>query len=253
MKTHFQTRGHAEPEEHEGVRLPDESKRIIHRIGVPVKKQEEYGLDQGDCRLEHGHLGGPGGDRCTVSLEGFVPGPRLVGNPVRMDTIIAGFDPGSGRCGRLPRSSDLDPREVRHIRLAYERKMGRMLPPGDRGERPIHSIRSSPPQNGESWRPPRSTKISPSSKGGDAAGATAFTTNGPLFLFAKDAEGLGRVTLVVGDTASKDYRGGRPVLLSSRIFCAIGSNKRKDGVRIGGCPPSGVLDSSFNQRGGNEK
>jgi len=44
-----------------------------------------------------------------------------------MDTIIAGFDPvavDSVGC----RVIGLDPQEVRHIRLAYERKMGRMLP-----------------------------------------------------------------------------------------------------------------------------
>jgi len=46
MKTHFQTGVTLSLKNLKGT-VTDVSKRIIHRIGVPVKKQEEYGLDQG--------------------------------------------------------------------------------------------------------------------------------------------------------------------------------------------------------------
>ena len=235
MKTHFQTGVTLSMKNLKGT-VTDASKRIIHRIGVPVKKQEEYGLDQGIVDLNTVISADLAVIDATVSLEGFVPGPRLVGNPVRMDTIIAGFDPvavDSVGC----RVIGLDPQEVRHIRLAYERKMGRMLPEeievmGRSVESVLCPLKTEIPEAAEVHE--NITVI----EGKGCSGCTVTNRMALSFYSAKDADRLGRVTLVVGDTGSKDYRGeGRCFFIGN---CAIRSNKAREGVKIGGCPPPGV-------------
>ncbi|OGQ01329.1 MAG: hypothetical protein A2Z51_08390, partial [Deltaproteobacteria bacterium RBG_19FT_COMBO_52_11] len=123
MKTHFQTGVTLSLKNMKGT-VPDESKRLIHRIGIPLKKREEYGLERAIVDLNTVISADLAVIDATVSLEGFVPGPRLVGNPVRMDTILAGYDPVAVDAVGC-RVIGLNPAEVRHIRLAYERKLGR--------------------------------------------------------------------------------------------------------------------------------
>jgi uncharacterized protein (DUF362 family) len=235
MKTHFQTGVTLSLKNLKGT-VTDESKRIIHRIGVPVKKQEEYGLDQGIVDLNTVISADLAVIDATVSLEGFVPGPRLVGNPVRMDTIIAGFDSVAVDAVGC-RVIGLDPQEVRHIRLAYERKLGRMLP------QEIEVMGRSV----ESVLCPLKTEIPDAAQvhhnitiieGRGCSGCTVTNRMALSFYSPKDAESLGRVTLVVGDTASQDYRGGGHCFFIGN--CAIRSNKGREGAKIGGCPPPGI-------------
>lgn len=235
MKTHFQTGVTLSLKNMKGT-VTDESKRIIHRIGVPVKKREEYGLDQGIVDLNTVISADLAVIDATVSLEGFVPGPRLVGNPVRMDTIIAGFDSVAVDAVGC-RVIGLDPREVRHIRLAYERKLGRMLPEeigvmGRSIESVLHPLKTEIPDTAQLHK--NITVI----EGMGCSGCTVTNRMALSFYSPRDAESLGRVTLVVGDTASKDYRGeGRCFFIGN---CAIRSNKGREGAKIGGCPPPGV-------------
>lgn len=235
MKTHFQTGVTLSLKNLKGT-VTDESKRIIHRIGVPVKKQEEYGLDQGIVDLNTVISADLAVIDATVSLEGFVPGPRLVGNPVRMDTLIAGFDSVAVDAVGC-RVIGLDPREVRHIRLAYERKLGRMLSEeievvGRSVESVLCPLKTEIPEAAEVHK--NITII----EGKGCSGCTVTNRMALSFYSAKDADRLGRVTLVVGDTGSKDYRReGRCFFIGN---CAIRSNKRREGVKIGGCPPPGV-------------
>jgi uncharacterized protein (DUF362 family) len=245
MKTHFQTGVTLSLKNMKGT-VTDESKRIIHRIGVPVKKQEEYGLDQGIVDLNTVISADLAVIDATVSLEGFVPGPRLVGNPVRMDTIIAGFDPVAADAVGC-RIIGLDPREVRHIRLAYKRKMGRMLPQeievkGRSIQSVLHPLKTEVPEVAQVHK--NITVI----EGRGCSGCTVTNRMALSFYSPEAAESLGRVTLVVGDTASKDYRGeGHCFFIGN---CAIRTNKEKDGVRIGGCPPPGVwIRRSINEAG----
>jgi uncharacterized protein (DUF362 family) len=245
MKTHFQTGVTLSLKNMKGT-VTDESKRIIHRIGVPVKKQEEYGLDQGIVDLNTVISADLAVIDATVSLEGFVPGPRLVGNPVRMDTIIAGFDPVAADAVGC-RVIGLDPREVRHIRLAYERKMGRMMPQeievkGRSIQSVLHPLKTEVPEVAQVHK--NITVI----EGRGCSGCTVTNRMALSFYSPEAAENLGRVTLVVGDTASKDYRReGQCFFIGN---CAIRSNKGKDGVRIGGCPPPGVwIRRSINEAG----
>jgi len=245
MKTHFQTGVTLSLKNMKGT-VTDESKRIIHRIGVPVKKQEEYGLDQGIVDLNTVISADLAVIDATVSLEGFVPGPRLVGNPVRMDTIIAGFDPVAADAVGC-RVIGLDPQEVRHIRLAYERKMGRMLPQeievkGRSIQSVLHPLKTEVPEVAQVHK-----NIS-IIEGRGCSGCTVTNCMALSFYSPEAAESLGRVTLVVGDTTSKDYRGeGQCFFIGN---CAIRSNQGKDGVRIGGCPPPGVwIRRSINEAG----
>ena len=235
MKTHFQTGVTLSLKNMKGT-VTDESKRIIHRIGVPVKKQEEYGLDQGIVDLNTVISADLAVIDATVSLEGFVPGPRLVGNPVRMDTIIAGFDPVAADAVGC-RVIGLDPQEVRHIRLAYERKMGRMLPQeievkGRSIQSVLHPLKTEVPEVAQVHK-----NIS-IIEGRGCSGCTVTNCMALSFYSPEAAESLGRVTLVVGDTTSKDYRGeGQCFFIGN---CAIRSNKGSEGAKIGGCPPPGV-------------
>ncbi len=245
MKTHFQTVVTLSLKNMKGT-VTDGSKRIIHRIGVPVEKRETYGLDQGIVDLNTVISADLAVIDATVSLEGFVPGPRLVGNPVRMDTLIAGFDPVAVDAVGC-RVIGLDPREVPHIRLAYERKLGRML------SREIEVMGRSV----ESVLRPLKTEIPEAARvhenitlieGKGCSGCTVTNRMALSFYSPKDADRLGRITLVVGDAGSKEYRG------ENRCFfignCAIRSNKRREGVKIGGCPPPGVwIRRSLNEAG----
>lgn len=235
MKTHFQTVVTLSLKNMKGT-VTDGSKRVIHRIGVPVKKRETYGLDQGIVDLNTVISADLALIDATVSLEGFVPGPRLVGNPVRMDTLIAGFDPVAVDAVGC-RVIGLDPREVPHIRLAYERKLGRLLS----GEIEVMG------RSVESVLCPLKTEVSEAAKvhknitvieGKGCSGCTVTNRMALSFYSPKDADRLGRVTLVVGDAGSKEYRGeGRCFFIGN---CAIRSNKGREGVKIGGCPPPGV-------------
>jgi hypothetical protein len=235
MKTHFQTGVTLSLKNMKGT-VTDESKRIIHRIGVPVKKQEEYGLDQGIVDLNTVISADLAVIDATVSLEGFVPGPRLVGNPVRMDTIIAGLDSVAVDAVGC-RVIGLDPQEVRHIRLAYERKLGRMLPReievmGRAIQSVLRPLKTEIPEAAQVYK--NITII----EGRGCSGCTVTNRMALSFYSPKDAESLGRVTLAVGDTASEDYRGeGHCFFIGN---CAIRSNKGREGAKIGGCPPPGV-------------
>jgi uncharacterized protein (DUF362 family) len=235
MKTHFQTGVTLSLKNMKGT-VPDESKRIIHRIGIPVTKREEYGLDQAIVDLNTVISADLAVIDASVSLEGFVPGPRLVGNPVRMDTIIAGFDPVAVDAVGC-RVIGLNPLEVRHIRLAHERKLGRMLPKevevvGRSIESVLHPLKTEIPEAAQTYE--NLTIVE-----GKGCSGCSVTNRMALFFFSpQDVENLGVVTVVVGDTTSTDYlSGGRCFFVGN---CAVRSNRGKKGTKIGGCPPPGV-------------
>jgi len=235
MKTHFQTGVTLSLKNMKGT-VTDETKRIIHRIGVPVEKQEEYGLDHGIVDLNTVISADLAVIDATVCLEGFVPGPRLVGNPVPMGTIIAGLDPVAVDAVGC-RVIGMDPREVRHLRLAWERKLGRLLPEeievlGRSIESVLHPLKTEIP---EAVQVHKNITIL---EGRGCSGCSVTNRLALSFFSPEEAESLGRVTLVVGDTASIDYVGeGRRFFIGN---CALRSNREKEGVKIGGCPPPGV-------------
>jgi len=235
MKTHFQTGVTLSLKNMKGT-VPDESKRIIHRIGIPVKKREEYGLDQAIVDLNTIISADLAVIDASVALEGFVPGPHLVGTPVRMDTIIAGFDPVAVDVVGC-RVIGLDPMEVRHIRLAHERKLGHMLPDeievvGRSIESVLHPLRTEIPEAAQVHE--NITLI----EGKGCSGCSVTNRMAIYFFSPREVEDLGVITLIVGDTASNDYfPRGRLFFIGN---CAVRSNKGKKGSRIGGCPPPGV-------------
>lgn len=235
MKTHFQTGVTLSLKNMKGT-VPDVSKRIIHRIGIPVKKREEYGLDHAIVDLNTVISADLAVIDATVSLEGFVPGPRLIGTPVHMDTIIAGFDPVAVDAAGC-RVIGLDPMEVRHIRLAHERKLGRMLPEeievvGRSVESVLHPLKTGIPEAGQIHE--NITII----EGKGCSGCSVTNRMALSFFSPRDIENFGSITLIVGDTASTDYQfKGRCFFIGN---CAIRSHKGKKGKNIGGCPPPGL-------------
>jgi uncharacterized protein (DUF362 family) len=235
MKTHFQTGVTLSLKNMKGT-VPDVSKRIIHRIGIPVKKREEYGLDHAIVDLNTVISADLAVIDATVSLEGFVPGPRLIGTPVHMDTIIAGFDPVAVDAVGC-RVIGLNPMEVRHIRLAHERKLGRMLPEeievvGRSVESVLHPLKTGIPEAGQIHE--NITII----EGKGCSGCSVTNRMALSFFSPRDIENFGSITLIVGDTASTDYQfKGRCFFIGN---CAIRSHKGKKGKNIGGCPPPGL-------------
>ncbi len=234
MKTHFQTGVTLGLKNMKGT-IPDESKRIMHRINIPVKKREEHGLDRAIVDLNTAISPDLTVIDATVALEGFVPGPRLIGNPVRMDTIVAGFDPLAVDAVGC-RLIGLDPIGIHHIRLAYERGLGRMLPTEiEVVGRSIQSVLR--PLKIESSRPDQNYKNLTIVEGKGCSGCSVTNRMALSFFSPQDMEGLGFVTLVVGDTEEIDYN------LRGQCFfvgnCAIRSNRGRKGKRIGGCPPPG--------------
>ena len=235
MKTHFQTGVTLSLKNMKGT-VPDESKRLIHRIGIPLKKREEYGLERAIVDLNTVISADLAVIDATVSLEGFVPGPRLVGNPVRMDTILAGYDPVAVDAVGC-RVIGLNPAEVRHIRLAYERKLGRMLPneievAGRTIESVLYPLKIEVPEAAQTYQ--NLTIV----EGKGCSGCSVTNRLALSFFSAKDVENLGAITIVVGATAATAY------LPRGRCFfvgnCAVRSNKGKKGTNIGGCPPPGI-------------
>jgi len=153
-----------------------------------------------------------------------------------MDTIIAGFDPVAVDAVGC-RVIGLNPLEVRHIRLAHERKLGRMLPKevevvGRSIESVLHPLKTEIPEAAQTYE--NLTIVE-----GKGCSGCSVTNRMALFFFSpQDVENLGVVTVVVGDTTSTDYlSGGRCFFVGN---CAVRSNKGKKGTKIGGCPPPGV-------------
>lgn len=235
MKTHFQTGVTLGLKNMKGT-IPDESKRIMHRIGIPVKKREENGLDRAIVDLNTILSPDLTVIDATLALEGFVPGPRLVGNPVRMDTLIAGFDPVAVDAVGC-RTIGLDPAQIRHIRLAYERRLGRMLP--EEIEVVGKSIRSVlHPLKMEIAIPAQQDKNLTIVEGKGCSGCSVTNRMALSFFSRQEIEALGSVTLLVGDMEGLDYSlTGRPFFVGN---CAIRSSHGKKGARIGGCPPPGL-------------
>ncbi len=235
MKTHFQTGVTLGLKNMKGT-IPDESKRIMHRIGIPVRKREENGLDRAIVDLNTILSPDLTVIDATLALEGFVPGPRLVGNPVRMDTLIAGIDPVAVDAVGC-RTIGQDPAQIRHIRLAYERRLGRMLP--EEIEVVGRSIRSVlHPLKTEISMPAQQDKNLMIIEGKGCSGCSVTNRLALSFFSREEIETLGSVTLLVGDMEGLDYSpAGRPFFVGN---CAIRSCKGRNGVRIGGCPPPGV-------------
>jgi uncharacterized protein (DUF362 family) len=235
MKTHFQTGVTLGLKNMKGT-IPDESKRILHRIGIPVKKREAFGLDHAIVDLNTVLSPDLTVIDAIVSLEGFVPGPRLVGNPVPMNTVIAGFDPLAVDAVGC-RVMGLDPVNIRHLRRAKERGLGRLYP--EEIEIVGRSIRSVlHPLSIDISRPVLNYGNLSIVEGKGCSGCSVTNQMALSFLSRQDIAGLGLITLLVGDTK------GIEVIPKGRCFfvgnCAIRCNPQGKGVKIGGCPPPGL-------------
>jgi uncharacterized protein (DUF362 family) len=234
MKTHFQT----------GVTLglinmkgtvPDESKRRMHRIGVPVEKREEFGLDQAIVDLNSVLSADLTVIDATVALEGFVPGPFLVGNRVRMDTIIGGFDPVAVDAVAC-RVIGLNPMRIRHLRAAYERKLGRILMNEiEVMGRTIASVLR--PLKIETSGVPQTYGNLTLLEGKGCSGCPVTNRMALSFFSPDDLDTLGCVTLVVGERAAVDLPQERCFFIGN---CAIRANRGRKGTKISGCPPPGI-------------
>jgi uncharacterized protein (DUF362 family) len=235
MKTHFQTGVTLGLKNMKGT-IPDVSKRIMHRIGVPLKKREEFGLDRAIVDLSTVLSPDLSIIDALIALEGFVPGPRLVGTPIRMNTLIAGFDPVAVDAVSC-RVMGLNPLEIRHLRLAHERQLGRILPEeieivGRSLESVVHPMRVEP---SETVQDAENILII---EGRGCSGCSVTNRLALSFFSPQDLKKLGDITLVVGDAGSMAYQPrGRCFFVGN---CAARSRKGKEGVPIEGCPPPGI-------------
>ena len=234
MKTHFQTGVTLGLKNMKGT-VPDESKRRMHRIGVPVEKREEFGLDHAIVDLNSVLSADLTVIDATVALEGFVPGPSLVGNRVRMDTIIAGFDPVAVDAVAC-HVTGLDPMRIRHLRIAYERKLGRMLPSEiEVMGRTIPSVLR--PLKMEISGVPQTYGNLILLEGKGCSGCPVTNRMALSFFSPRDLDALGPMTLVVGERAVIDLPQGRCFFVGN---CAIRANRGRKGTKISGCPPPGI-------------
>jgi uncharacterized protein (DUF362 family) len=235
MKTHFQTGVTLGLKNMKGT-IPDESKRVMHRIGIPMKKREAFGLDQAIVDLNTVISPDLTVIDAIVSLEGFVPGPRLVGNPVPMNTVIAGFDPVAVDAVGC-RVIGLEPAKIPHICFAHKRGLGRMLL--EEIEIVGRSVKSVlHPLKVEISRPNQDYENLMIVEGQGCSGCSVTNRMVLSFLSRRDIAALGLITLVVGDTEGIEYvPKGRCFFVGN---CAIRSNRGRKGVKIGGCPPPGL-------------
>lgn len=235
MKTHFQTGVTLGLKNMKGA-IPDASKKIMHRIGIPVTQREEFGLDQAIVDLNTVLSPDLTVIDAVVALEGFVPGPRLVGNPVRLNTVLAGFDPLAVDAVGC-RIMGLDPLKIRHLRLAHERRLGRLLPEeievvGNPIESVLRPMRTQPL---EAALEAENIRII---EGKGCSGCTVTNRLALSFFSPEELARLGQITLVVGDLEDGDYRfQGKCFFIGN---CAIRSNRGRQGVQIEGCPPPGL-------------
>ncbi len=235
LKTHFQTGVTLGLKNMKGT-VPDITKRKMHRIDVPVHEREEFGLDRAIVDLNSVLSPDLSIIDGTIALEGFVPGPRLVGTPVRMDTIVASFDPVAADAVTC-RVIGVDPLEIKHLRLAHERKLGRVLEEEiDVVGQPIASVLH--PMRIEPKEEDLGAENIGMAEGKGCSGCTATTRMTLSFYSPEDLKNFGEITLVVGDVHGNDYSTrGRCFFIGN---CAIRSCKGKEGVKIGGCPPPGL-------------
>lgn len=235
LKTHLQTGVTLGLKNMKGT-LPDASKRLMHRIDVPLSRREEFGLDRAIVDLNSVLSPDLSVIDATVALEGFVPGPRLVGTPVRMDTIVASFDPVAADAVSC-RIIGVDPLEIRHLRFAHERKLGRVLAEeidvvGRTIASVLHPLRLQPEAV------PSGAENILIIEGQGCSGCTQTNRMALSFYSPRELRDFGELTLVVGDVQGIDYQPRGWCFFIGN--CAVRSCQGKMGKRIGGCPPPGL-------------
>lgn len=235
MKTHLQTKVTLSLKNMKGT-IPDESKKIIHRIGIPADKREENGLDRAIVDLNKVISADLAVIDATIALDGFVPGPRLVGTPVRLDTIIAGFDPVAVDAVAC-RIMGIEPEKVRHIRLAFEQKLGKILPEeieiiGQRIESICRPFKTEIQQVSQSYK-----NIS-IIEGSGCSGCAVTSRLALSFFSPEELSEWETITIITGEISSEQLTQGKCIFIGN---CALRSNKGEEGLKIGGCPPPGFF------------
>jgi hypothetical protein len=153
-----------------------------------------------------------------------------------MDTIVAGSDPVAVDAVGC-RMIGLDPAEIRHIRLAHERGLGKMLP--EEIEIVGNSISSvARPLKIEISAPAQHYGNLTIIEGKGCSGCSSTNRMALSFFSPQEIEALGPITLVVGEAE------GTGKASIQRLFfvgnCAGRSSRKREGVRIAGCPPPGL-------------
>jgi len=153
-----------------------------------------------------------------------------------MDTIVAGSDPVAVDAAGC-RIIGLDPAEIRHIRLAHERGLGKMLPeeieivgsPISSVVRPLKIELSAPAQ-----RYGNLTIV----EGRGCSGCSSTNRMALSFFSPQEIEALGPITLVVGEAEDMGEASFQRLFFVGN--CASRSSRKGEGVRIAGCPPPGL-------------
>lgn len=103
--------------------LPDDQKKLFHRVGARKKTEEPFELDRCISDMMTAHHPDFTVIDGIVGQEGFVSGFGVCGNAVRMNTIIAGADyVAVDAVGAYVMG--FDPMKVNHIRYCHEIGLG---------------------------------------------------------------------------------------------------------------------------------
>ena len=103
--------------------LPDEQKKIFHRIGIEEKSDEEFELDRCIADMMTVHHPGLTVMDASTAQEGFKVGLGVGGNSVKMDMVVAGQDYVSVDAVAT-HLMGFDPLEIEHIRYCQELGLG---------------------------------------------------------------------------------------------------------------------------------
>jgi len=152
-----------------------------------------------------------------------------------MDTVVAGNDPVAVDAVAC-RVIGLDPMRIRHLRTAYERRLGWMLPSEiEVVGRTIPSVLH--PLKMEISGVPQTYGNLTFLEGKGCSGCPVTNRMALSFFSPDELNALGGVTLVVGERAVIDLPQGRCFFIGN---CAIRANKGRKGTKISGCPPPGI-------------
>jgi len=235
MKTHILTGVSLGLKNMKGI-LPDEMKKIMHRIGVK-KRVQEYELEHAIADLNSVKPPAMTLIDGFIANEGYEPGtPGIGGTPVKFDTVVTGFDPvavdavGAYLMG-------FDPLDVRHIVNAQNREIG--LAHMDRievlGGR-IEDLRREfkrPSTNGIVF----DFKEIMIRAGKGCSGCREAALIGLSGMKESELETIGRAVMVIGSNVdlAEEIEGKRIFLVGN---CTLKSGLK--GERIEGCPPPGI-------------
>ena len=212
--------------------LPDEQKKLFHRVGVDEKSDEDHELDRCIADMMTVHHPGLTVIDASVAQEGFKAGMGVAGSAVEMNLVLAGSDFVAVDAV----AADLmgfDPFEINHIRYCVETGLGR----ADVAE--LELLGDDPGPLMRRFQPAVPGEIGDFSnitviEGGSCSGCS-FAVRWTLNAWpAEQIETWDQSVFWVGDELTPvEPLPGKQIMIGT-CACRIGDDKS---IKIKGCPP----------------